>query len=178
VALDVPCPAGYAIQRFDRQFHKRDGFACGTGALDDYLREQASQAQARDLVTCYVLVEAAVADAPDRPVLGYVCIATASLPMVDPPPELQRLTKMPSVPALLLARMAVDIRHKKRGLGKYLLTYALQRALDVAQVAACMVVIVDAKDATAAAFYKKYGFETLPDNPLRLYMSMNTVRKL
>jgi hypothetical protein len=40
------------------------------------------------------------------------------------------------------------------------------------------VVIVDAKDDSAAAFYKKYGFIELPKTPKRLFLPMATIEKL
>jgi hypothetical protein len=43
---------------------------------------------------------------------------------------------------------------------------------------ASAVVIVDAKDDSAAAFHKRYGFIELPKTPKRLFLPMATVGKL
>jgi hypothetical protein len=43
---------------------------------------------------------------------------------------------------------------------------------------ASAVVIVDAKDDSAAVFYKKYGFIELPKTPKRLFLPMATIEKL
>ena len=45
---------------------------------------------------------------------------------------------------------------------------ALHRSLEAATEIAVMVVIVDAKDATAEAFYKHFGFIPLQHQPARL----------
>jgi hypothetical protein len=37
---------------------------------------------------------------------------------------------------------------------------------------------VDAIDDPAAAFYSKYGFTSLPDDPLHLYLPISTVEDL
>jgi hypothetical protein len=39
-------------------------------------------------------------------------------------------------------------------------------------------VIVDTKDDTAHAFYARYGFESLPEQPGRLFLPMRTVAAL
>jgi hypothetical protein len=38
-------------------------------------------------------------------------------------------------------------------------------------------VVVDAIDDRAAAFYRKWGFVDLPDNPLRLYRKVSDIRR-
>jgi hypothetical protein len=38
--------------------------------------------------------------------------------------------------------------------------------------------MVDAKDANAVAFYKKYGFIEIPATPSRLFLPMETIAKL
>jgi hypothetical protein len=37
-------------------------------------------------------------------------------------------------------------------------------------------VLVDAIDATAAAFYQRYGFTPFPDTPLRLFFPLKDVK--
>jgi hypothetical protein len=48
---------------------------------------------------------------------------------------------------------------------------------DLCQVASA-VVIMDAKDDSAARFYKKYGFIGVPKTPNRLFLPMATIEKL
>jgi hypothetical protein len=55
---------------------------------------------------------------------------------------------------------------------------ALNRCLSGSKQVASDVVIVDAKDDSAAAFYKKYGFIELPKTPKRLFLPMATIEKL
>jgi len=45
-------------------------------------------------------------------------------------------------------------------------------------VEASWTVIVDAKDANAVAFYKKYGFIEIPSTANRLFLPMETIAKL
>ncbi len=55
---------------------------------------------------------------------------------------------------------------------------ALYRILRHSREVASTGVIVDAKDAAAVTFYKKYGFLELPNVERRLFMPMGTIEAL
>jgi len=59
-----------------------------------------------------------------------------------------------------------------------LLLDALQRSLDLSAELGIYAVEVDAIDDSAAAFYRKYGFVQLVDNPLHLYLPMTIIEKV
>jgi GNAT superfamily N-acetyltransferase len=82
------------------------------------------------------------------------------------------------VPVVLLARLAVDASAQGKGLGEGLLLDALQRALDLSAGLGVHAVEVDALDESAAAFYRKYGFTPLLDDPLHLYLPLTTVEQV
>ena len=50
--------------------------------------------------------------------------------------------------------------------------------MEVSETLAVYAVEVVAKTEAARAFYEKYGFRSLADDRLHLYISMKTVRKL
>jgi GNAT superfamily N-acetyltransferase len=62
-----------------------------------------------------------------------------------------------SYPALKIARLAVDSRFERRGIGKYLLQFALGIAWSISESASCRLVLVDSKK-DSIPFYEKYGF--------------------
>lgn len=171
-------PAGYTLERLDTAVHERTTFSCGVPALDRYLLSQAGQDQNKHTAACHVLVEATTAGLTQRPVVGFVSLANAELPLTNAPPSLKKITKQPRLPALILARMAVDRQHKGQGLGEFLLKYALKSACEISEVSGCAAVLVDAKDEGVKSFYVKYGFEPLPELPLRLFIPVATVKKL
>jgi predicted GNAT family N-acyltransferase len=81
------------------------------------------------------------------------------------------------MPATLLGRLAVDRRHRGRGLGERLLLDAFGRALrsEIATYA----FVVDAKDETAAGFYAAYGFIPLTGGGRRrLFLPMAEIARL
>jgi ribosomal protein S18 acetylase RimI-like enzyme len=55
---------------------------------------------------------------------------------------------------------------------------ALSRSLHGSRQLASTAVIVDAKDDTAVAFYRKYGFLELPKVAKRLFLPMGTIEEL
>jgi GNAT superfamily N-acetyltransferase len=63
-----------------------------------------------------------------------------------------------SYPALKIARLAVDSRVERRGIGKYLLQFALGIAWAISESASCRLVLVESKKASIP-FYEKYGFK-------------------
>jgi ribosomal protein S18 acetylase RimI-like enzyme len=74
--------------------------------------------------------------------------------------------------------LAIDQACKGQGLGQFLLLDALYRSLQAAASIAAMAVVVDAKDAAAAAFYQRYGFVQLSASEGRLFLPIKTVAAL
>jgi GNAT superfamily N-acetyltransferase len=142
--------------------HDRLKFLSGSGALDRYFREQASQDAKRRIATCFV----AVGD-DSREVVGYYTLTATSVAMSAFSPEIiKTLPRYPVVPAVLLGRLAVTRPYQGQGLGGILLADALKRTSRAEFGVFAMV--VDAKDETAERFYEHYGFTLLPGDVRRL----------
>lgn len=104
-------------------------------------------------------------------------IRVGEIACVDlPEAERKRLPRYP-VPVLHVARLAVDRRARRQGVGEELLIHALRKALDAAEGLGVWGIEVVAKDESARAFYERYGFKCLVDDALHLYISLKTVRK-
>jgi GNAT superfamily N-acetyltransferase len=69
----------------------------------------------------------------------------------------------------------VDQAAQGQGLGGPLLADALKRCLGLAGQLGIHAVEVDAIDDQAKAFYEKYGFVPLLDNPRHLYLPVATI---
>lgn len=65
----------------------------------------------------------------------------------------------------------MGLQYQRKGLGELLLVDALSRAQRIHAVAGGVGLFVDAIDPSAAAFYRRFGFETSPDSPLLLFLS-------
>jgi ribosomal protein S18 acetylase RimI-like enzyme len=152
----------------DARLHDRAGFRCGEPSLDRYLKEQAGQHQRDGIATTHVIVE----DASPTEILGYCSLAAAQLSLADMLPEdRQRLPRYP-VPAVRVARLAVSMAARGRGLGRLLLGHAVNSALAVRTQLGVRVLIVDALDDRAAAFYRGYGFRPTATGSLSLYLPL------
>lgn len=67
------------------------------------------------------------------------------------------------IPAVLLARLALDRSLHGQGLGGALLADALGRVVAATETVAARFVVVDAIDEPAAIFYEYHGFRRIPD---------------
>lgn len=150
--------------------HDRSLFLCGVADLDDYLQRRAYQDVRRRVAAVFVLVPE---DQPQR-IAGFYCLSSASIVLEELPPELVRhLPRYPSVPAILLGRLARDVNFP--GVGRLLLLNALDRSLRHSKEVAAAVVLVDAKDDHARRFYARYGFQEVPGEGHRMFLPMKTV---
>lgn len=161
--------APFLIAALQASAHDRNQFNSGTPALDRYLREQVSQDIRRRVAACFV----ALTD--ELRIAGYYTLATASVPLIDLPDQVRRkLPRYGAVPAIRMGRLAVDADFRGQGLGGALLVNALRRAAS-SEIAAA-VLLVDAKDDQAVAFYQHHGFASLADSPLTLILPLSSVR--
>jgi ribosomal protein S18 acetylase RimI-like enzyme len=150
----------------------RSSFQCGEEALDRYFQTQVTQDIRRQIATCFVAVESASGE-----IAAYYTMSAASVPFSDLPVEqTKRLPRYPAVPAIRIGRLAVDRRVQGRGLGSAMLADATARALQ-ADIAAFMLV-VDAKNEAAVAFYMRHGFQLVAGSPRTLFLPLATARKL
>ncbi|HHH10484.1 MAG TPA: GNAT family N-acetyltransferase [Sorangium sp.] len=110
----------------------------------------------------------------DPCVVAYFSLAAHLVVRADLPKRLGRGAPN-AIPAVLLARLALDQSLHGRGLGGELLWDALSRACAAADIAAARVVVVDAIDAAAAAFYRHHGFTAVDDVPYRMFQKVGDI---
>lgn len=152
----------------DGTHHDRDGFTCGAGALDDYLRQRAGQHQRDGIATTHVLID----DTQPTCILGYCTLSAAQLYLHELHEEDRKRLPTYPVPAIRVGRLAVSQSEKGKGYGQLLLGHAVNLALSVRQTMGVRVLVVDAKDAHAAAFYEGFGFRRTANAALTLYLPM------
>lgn len=146
--------------------HDLTSFKSGNEPLDDWLRLRALKSEGRSSRT-YVVAEASVA-------VGYYCLSTGAEKRAALPAKLSRNTPDP-VPLILLGRLAVDMRHRGRGIGAGLLKDALQRVAQVSRAVGSRAVIVHAIDENAKTFYFRYGCIEFPQGSRTLFLPIDTI---
>lgn len=151
--------------------HDRNGFSCGVDSLDRYLRAQASQDVRRRANGVFILVE------PERPetVLGYYTLCATGLSPGDVPAGARKhVPRYPLVSATLVGRLAISEARQGERLGAILLADAVRRAFASAATVGSSMLVVDAMNERAAAFYEGNGFVRLPDS-MRLVLPMHAI---
>lgn len=151
--------------------HDRSVFSCGVGDLDEYLRRFARQHADSNVSRTYVAVDGMT-------IRGFYSLAMSGIRKENlPPRHVSRFPNFP-LPVARLARLAVDLRQQRQGLGELLLADALQRCLRLSAEIGMIGVIVDAKDERARGWYERYEFERLPDSPLTLWLPTAAIERL
>lgn len=80
------------------------------------------------------------------------------------------------MPAIILARLAVDHHHQRAGVGRSLLQDPLLRCATAAEAIGARLLLVHAKNEAASAWYQQYGFQASPTDPLHLQLLMKDLR--
>jgi ribosomal protein S18 acetylase RimI-like enzyme len=162
----------FKIEPLGKQ-HDRAAFFCGKEPLDNYLKNQATQAIEKNLSAVFVLT-------PDsKTIAGYYTLSSYVIRLDEIPEAIARkLTRMPEVPATLIGRLARNINLRSKGIGEILLVDALKKALQNSEQIASWAVVVDAKDDEAIRFYERYGFVSFPTKPNCLFLPIDSIRVL
>lgn len=151
--------------------HLLDAFECGEAALDDWLKKYARAAHASGSARVFVTTTGG------EIVVGYYALAAAQ---IEPGQATARVIegepKQRPVPAVLLARLAVDRAHQQGGVGRSLLQDAVLRCLQAADAIGVRAMLIHAKHDAARAWYEQYGFESSPTDPLHLMLLMKDLR--
>jgi len=150
--------------------HDRKSFDCGDSDLNDFLRLYARQGHESGSAKTFVAIDNT---APER-ILGFYSIAPAELDFARVPQELRRGLARHGVGGFRLARLAIDKGGQGQGLGGQLLIAAARRCIRVADQVGGVILIIDAKNERAAAWYEIYGGVRLSDAPHTLVMALKT----
>ena len=122
------------------------------------------------MATCFVAIE-------DRSQIlaAYYTIASAGIPTLDLPAAVtKRLPRYPTIPAVRIGRLAVNLKFRGQGLGGALLADARRRVL--LSPPAAFVLLVNAQDDQAVAFYRHHRFQPLASQPRTLFLLIATAK--
>lgn len=161
------------LERGDDRSH----FNCGEPAIDRFFQHYAGQNQFKlHLAVTYVATRGA-------DLLGYATVTGGSLERDHLPDEVLR-RRLPSypLPVLRLARMGVDLRAQRLGIGLALVRHVFRLALGQRDTVGCIGVVTDAKPG-AVAFYESLGFTPfvgvreglLHGKPLPMFLHIGTI---
>jgi GNAT superfamily N-acetyltransferase len=161
--------AEWTIERLQAA-HDRAGFSSGKPLLDTFLRTLVSQYEKRRLGRTFVATEPG-----QLHVAGYYTLAAGAFDVSCLPEAARKKLPKHPIPTVHLGRLAVDQTFRGQRLGETLLFHALRAALELSEKLGAFAIDVWALDEEARTFYQKYGFLLLEDDPLHLYLPMQTV---
>jgi len=172
-------PFALAIEPLDLEHHDRSAFSCDVEQFDNFLKKTAGKLTRADNTRVYVLADLAGA------IIGFYAINAHAIDYQDLPKRFARTRPAHgSIPTAFLSMIGVDYRHGGKGYGGDLLADALVRVAGAADQLGIAVVILDVLDDGDAeavkrrlALYARYGFQSLPWQPLRLFLPVATIRE-
>ena len=157
--------------------HLIKSFDCGKPEMNLFLSRFAIKHAKLGLSRTLVLPE--VSTLPSKtPIAAYYTLAAATVSQQRIPVE-HSLPRYP-LPVALLARLAVDLQYQGKRLGEKTLIYALRHAVRLCDEGLPAVgLILDVLDEDALRFYQRFDFfHCFTDDPMRLFVSMNVLRKI
>ena len=153
--------------------HDRASFDCGSEAQTNWLRRYALLAQQADTARVYI-----VRPHGERRVAAYYALAAGS---VEPDLGSARLTAGAGrhpVPVVILARLGVDLRDQRQGIGRELVRDAFLQTAAVAERIGARALLIHAETAEAAGYYRRLdpAFEPSNADPLQLLVLLKDLR--
>ena len=149
-----------------------DGFDCGKEPLNVFLRSYALTNSQSGNSRTFVVSDA------EHGVVGYYTLAATAIVHEIAPPRVQQGQSRHPIPAILMARFAVDLKQQGQGLGRALLRDALLRSLHITDDLGARAFVVDAKDEDALRFYAQFNMMAAPQEPNRLYLLFKDIKKI
>jgi GNAT superfamily N-acetyltransferase len=150
--------------------HDRKAFDRGYADLNEFLAHSARVSFDRRITRTFVIEDLV----DPKTIMAYI---TLTYTTVDLPVECKPARKLKNpVPAVFLAKMAVDNRYKGSSYGKRLLTFAIKEASETSKRVGGVGLVIDAKGNNAKAFYLSRGsddFEIIDGSGLKLWLSLD-----
>ena len=158
----------FAIEKLTK-LHALEDFDCGDDALNRFLVRHALANQSANAAQTYLGLA-------DGAVVGFYSLVVGSVEPEEPPARVAKGLGRYPVPIMLLARLGVSFAWQGRGVGAGLLRDAVLRTLQAADIAGIRAIAVHAKNETAREFYRRYGFQPSPTDPLHLFALLKDLR--
>lgn len=158
------------VSSLDKAVHDRAAFDCGEPLLNDFLRTKAAKHQTQRVSRSFVLTD----DAEPERILGYYSLSNSQIAREHLREEEAKSLPRHPIPAVMLARLAVDKTQQGKRYGEWLLMDAIKRCALVGQQSGVYALLVEAKNEVAKRFYERFGFAAIVGHPLTLYLPLET----
>lgn len=156
------------VGSLDKTVHDRTAFDCGETPLNDFLRTKAAKHQVQRVSRSFVLTDST----EPRRILGCYSLSNGQIAREHLTEEEARMLPRHPVPAVMLARLAVDQTQQGKRYGQWLLMDEIKRCALVGQQSGVYALLVDAKNEAAKRFYERFGFLPIAGHPMTLYLPL------
>ena len=158
------------LLRNDNDF---DDFRCRSSEQTEWLHRHAKQSAAMGVTKVFVVTDEA------NQVVAYFAWTMAQLSVDAAPARILKGAGKYPQPVALLARLGVDERFERRGVGAALLTDVITRLLTIDEEIGCRGLLIHCESDEARQFYLHLvpGFELSPTDPLHLVLLIKEAQK-
>lgn len=156
--------------------HLVSAFDCGRPELTHWLKAWGQRANEADTARTFVVCRGS------RAVVGYFSLAAGAVDHADretgvrAPRDLRQNSPDP-IPAIVLARLAVDLSEQSKGLGSALVSEAMRRTAQASRVVGARALLVHALDDELVVYYESIGFKRFNPTSRTLYLATRTIRQ-
>ena len=147
-------------------YHQVAEFVSGQTVLDDWLKQKGLKNQALGAARTFV-----VCKKDTQQIAGFYSLATGSVNHTEATGNLRRNMPDP-IPVIILARLAVDLSFRGKGLGADLLHDAVLRCYRVAENIGVRAIMVHALTEEAKNFYIHHGFKPSQTQERTLFLKL------
>lgn len=159
----------FKIELLDKT-HYRTQFDCGNTALNSFLQNTARQHITKGMSRTFVLID----DKSPRDIIGFYTLSVCEVESDYLPTVLAK--KYPNqIPAVKLARLAINKKHQKLGYGNYLISNAIEKVILISENVGIIGLFIDAKDDHSKKYYEQFGFISIEGNPHLLFLPIKTL---
>ncbi len=174
-------PVVFSIEPFDPDRHDRTAFSCGVDQVDNFFKKTANKLMKVGNTAVYVML----GDKGD--VAGFFAMNAHAVHYEVLPSRYKRTApNHGSIPAVYISMIGRDVKYRGQRVGEDLLVDALCRASRASKsgysAAVIMLDVLDCGDPEKVrnriAIYQGLKFESLPSDPLRMFMPMKVADQL
>ena len=150
--------------------HNLTDFSSNYPELDEWLKKYAFQAKMSGSANTFIIADGNL-------VIGFYSLTVGQVDVNETSDRVKKGMGKYPIPVVILARLAVHHLYQGMGLGKGMLKDAILKTLQIAEHSGVRALLVHAIDEKAAAFYRRFGFESSPIREGQLLLLLKDAKK-
>lgn len=141
-----------------------DNFNCGNTQLNDFIHKEVYEYHGERLGITYLFFH-------ETDLVGFVTISMADIKPKDLQPEDKKNIQPENYPSVQIGQLAIDLKYQRKGLGKKLIGWCMDKAVNYSEGIGCRFLVLNAVP-ESVEFYKKCDFKELKAQKGRIQKTM------